>query len=319
MEIQIILWLLFLVLIWYFIYDYCSKRKKLSKDWKIINFTFFWIISFILWLFYAFFIRVMISVWVLFSMMILFNEIIPFKTETNEIRTESWKTIVFQWMTHLWTQEYYDKVEKIINEYTKEWFVVFFEWIQMWSEEESEKLNENLSINFTPELYEKVSWSFQWIVQQDYDSLFKSVEDSTKLNNVDMNVSEIVKWDQNESKKEQWIDMTQINETSVEVMSKARNNHLIQYILKWSLNLVSSLPTDIRLQFIKLNWWNIEFFKDKIINERNKYLANEVHKSENKKILIIYWQEHYKWFLEELKKIENVKLDVTIEKSIPFN
>lgn len=226
-------------------------------------------------------------------------------------------------MTHMWTQDFYDKIEKIINEYTGQWYTVFFEWIHWWTEEDQLKLDQSLSIELRPDLYERVSNSFHWIVQQDYDSLFKWIKDETKLNNVDMSIDQLVRWVElkNEVTKN-WEEsksvMNNINEETVKHLEKWKNNYLIQYILQWNLNLVSKMPQYLRLQLLKLNWADSDFFKKVIIDERNKNLAKSVFDSKEKKILIIYWQEHYKWFVEELKKLENVKNKFLVEEFTPF-
>lgn len=61
-------------------------------------------------------------------------------------------------------------------------------------------------------------------------------------------------------------------------------------------------------------FWNYEtFFKEKIINHRNKVLAEDVFNSKQDKIVITYWKLHYTWFLEELKKLDDSFIEIKKE------
>lgn len=61
-------------------------------------------------------------------------------------------------------------------------------------------------------------------------------------------------------------------------------------------------------------FWNYEtFFKEKIINHRNKVLAEDVFNSKQDKIVITYWKLHYTWFVEELKKLDDSFIEIKKE------
>lgn len=327
MLVELTLFICIFIFLSYFTYDFCKKRKKLSKDNKVINFTFFWVISFLFSYLLALFFRLMISLWILFFFLILVNEVFYFKVNTNEIRTDSWKTIIFQWMTHLWTKKFYKDIERIIKEYWDEWYTVFYEWIHWWSEEEIKKFDENLSIKLRPWTYEKLSWLFDWIIEQDYEEILFKNSENIKIHNADMWIWDMVmKYD--EIKKEDKIqksvndkniiDIEEINEFSIDTINQLEWNHLVQYWMKWSLNFVTWMNSKLRMLLLKINWTNTEFFEEIIINERNKNLAKMVHESEDKKILIIYGQEHYKWFIDELNKLEKIKLNIVTKELNPF-
>lgn len=312
----VILLSIFLLIVW--LWKFNKKFVKLynnwqpidKKDWKILLKYFICLIS-------ALTSRVFIYLWVVFALAIYFNEINPIKMQTVEVKVKD-KEVVFQGMTHIARTEFYVEVEKIISDYSKKWYKVYYEWVNAseTSEQEMEKFNQQLSVNISQETYNKLSWLFGWFEEQDYWKILANTKEED-VKNVDLTISEMIK-DVPENIENLEASTTEVvAEKSIDKLEKQKDSKLFQYFMIFSLNFVQKLPTDIKAEIIWLNWANKEFFKSKIINARNENLAKEILESEDKKIIVVYWQEHYKGLREILKKEQGFEEKV-IKEIQPF-
>ena len=76
-----------------------------------------------------------------------------------------------------------------------------------------------------------------------------------------------------------------------------REMKLLVYINQATLNLLLSNHEILE----KMSWmWNKKIF-DVIIWKRNEFLANEIQKSNDKKIYVTYWLLHFDWVLKLLQ------------------
>jgi len=362
---------------WYYLY---RKKIKEIESWvikkpNVISFFF----SYLLW-------RVMVLFslfWMVAFFFVYNNDIKPAELTWYHLKNEKTnKEIYFQEMVHLGKKDFYEKINKKIENYTNSWFVLFYEWVTAENENEMEKLWKKIWVQPDEELYNFL-WSALWkdIVWQDNTSLLLSAKKSvnadvsvwelldeskqnkdkkivvyentnfwntnntntswniTNINNTLTNTWEIQKKYEREIieaniqksvEKELTDNITEDNSiseikklndkvlndnfwsltsiTTNEEFKKAINeiivndNKTIQYMFRWIFNFVvkNDWIQKLALQFQSQDWEN--FFKEKILDYRNKNLADMILKSKEDKIFVTYGALHFKWFLEELNK-----------------
>jgi len=233
------------------------------------------------------------------------NEISP--APMPEITITNWeKTIIFQAMSHIWTQSFYDSIVENIKESKINWYVYFFEWVKPWTEENTEKFNKALWVKFDEELYKNFS-KLYWVSNQDNNDFLWLVNDLDF--NVDLNLDEIIwYYKENINASEENIpediipiDISkQITEVLLELNEKQLK--ILVYINKSILNFL--IRSTWIQETLTNNFTNKDLF-DVILDKRNEVLANEIIKSEYNKIYLTYWLLHFKWVLELLQKDNN--------------
>jgi hypothetical protein len=288
--------LLSIILYFLFFYFFHILIKKLRKK-EYMNFY-----EFLNYFLYRLNFFIIIIIWLLWSFSYYYNEISP--APMPEITISNWsKTVVFQAMSHIWTNTFYDTIKQNLTEYKKNWFVYFFEWVQGWNEENTEKFNKALWIEFNEDLYKNFS-KLYWVINQDNNVFLWLVNDLDF--NVDLNLDEIVelyeieldKWEDGEVKNEIPLD---VNKQIIETLSNLNDKQLeiLRYVNKSILNFI--IKSEGLQDILTNNFTNVVLF-DVILNKRNDVLANEIINSEYNKIYLTYWLLHFRWVLELLQE-----------------
>lgn len=283
---QIVLILAYLFVFWllYFLIKKIFRSKNITNPWTIVS-----------RLLFIFSIFVFIIVWGVASLSYYFNEVSPAKMP--EYTLTNWeKTVIFQWMIHIWGQKFYDQVKQNLDNYRKEWFTHFFEWVKPGKPENLEKLSKAMWVNFDKDVYKNMS-ELYWVVQQDYYYILWKITE--KDINVDISLDEVIEEYlkiAEENNSNDVYDFTKILEY-VKKNLNPREMKLLVYINQATLNLLLSNHEILE----KMSWmWNKKIF-DVIIWKRNEFLANEIQKSNDKKIYVTYWLLHFDWVLKLLQ------------------
>lgn len=231
------------------------------------------------------------------------NEV--YKAKMPEYTISNWEKIVkFQAMVHIWSQNFYDKIENNIREFKKEWWVLFFEWVKPWSEENMNKFNQAIWVKFDEELYKNFS-KLYWVTFQDNEQ-FLWIENDLDFN-VDLSIDEIMSLYKEKNiinnKEKNYSPPIDANKEILKTVSSLNEKELkiLVYINQSILNMI--IWSDNMQWFLSNTFTNKELF-EVILDERNKILVKEINESEYKKIYVTYWLLHFKWVLQELQKLD---------------
>lgn len=288
--------ILSIILYFLFFYFFHTLIRKLRKK-EYMNFY-----DFLSYFLYRVSFFLIIVFWILWGFSYYENELYP--ASMPEITISNWsKTVVFQAMSHIWTNTFYEKIKQNLTEYKKNWFVYFFEWVKGWSEENTEKFNKALWIKFDADLYKNFS-KLYWVVNQD-NNLFLWLVNNLDFN-VDLNLDEIIglyekqldKWEKGEVKNEIPLD---VNKQIVETLATLNDKQLelLRYVNKSILNFI--IKSDWLQKLLTDNFTNAVLF-DVILNKRNDVLSNEIINSKYNKIYLTYWLLHFNWVFKLLQK-----------------
>lgn len=285
---EFILTLIIILILYYWVYYII----KLIFKWNIKNFWYIssrvlFTISIILFLIFS----------ILWSFVYYFNEKKP--AYMPEYTLSNWeKTVIFQWMVHIWWENFYKKVSENLKKYKEEWFIHFFESVRPWSKESNEEFNKAIWFKFDKDLYENMS-KLYWVTFQDYSKIIWEV--SEKDINVDLSMDDIIKeYKKLNVQKEQNQEVIDISKNMNEIVNKlnSRELNLLVYVNRAVLNLLISNTETLK----DLSWiWNKDIFHI-ILWKRNEVLADEIIKSQNKKIYVTYWLLHFDWVLKLLQE-----------------
>jgi hypothetical protein len=297
---EFILSIIIYFLIFYFFHFIFSKfRKKKVLDFKDFSSYFLYRVS-------IFLIIILSLIW-WFSF--YSNEISP--ALMPEYTISNWKkTIVFQTMSHIWSENFYEKIKNNLKEKKESWFVYFFEWVKPGTLENMEKFNKAIKIKFDENLYKNYS-KLYWITHQD-NSHFLWLVNNLDFN-IDLSIDEIVSEYENIKKPHPWIPSplqekeTTIIDANKEILNKLAglNNKqlkILVYINQAILNLI--IKSEWIQGFLTKNFTNKNLFKV-ILDKRNEILSKEILKSKYNKIYLTYWLMHFKWVFELLKENDN--------------
>ena len=225
-----------------------------------------------------------------------------------EITITNWdKVVVFQAMSHIGTQDFYNSVQENITRKKEEWFVYFFEWVKPGSDENHEKFNQALWIEFDKNLYENLS-KLYGVVNQENEAFLWLVNDLDF--NVDLNLDQIIEFyeqstDAIESESNKNIlwnsSIIDVNAEIIKVLSSLNEKQLniLRYVNKSILNLI--IKSEWIQNVLTKNFSNEKLF-DIILDKRNEVLADEIITSEYKKIYTTYGLLHFEWTFELLQK-----------------
>jgi len=294
-------WLLSLIfsmciylLLAYWIYTiWKSLRKKVA-----LNFVDFW--KYFLY---------KVSLWLLLSIVILWglsyykNEISPTPMPTYFL--SNWeKKVVFQAMSHIWSESFYKTIQKSLKQKKHNWYVYYFEWVKPWTQQNMNKFNEAIWVKFDKDLYENFS-KLYWVVHQD-NSIYIGLVNN-KDYNVDLSIDEIMKFYKGKEDKKQKYKNTEsidINSEIVKTLTSLNNKELsiLRYINKALLNFI--IWSENTQNIVMDNFANKKLF-DIILDKRNEVLSKKIIESRNKKIFITYWLLHFKWVFELLQKSDS--------------
>lgn len=230
------------------------------------------------------------------------NDINPAKMP--EYTISNWKkTVVFQAMSHIAKKDFYDQISKNIRDFKTSSGVYFYEWVKPWSKESSQKFDEALWVNFTPDLYKYMSRLYGVTFQDNNDFIW--LVNNLDFN-VDLNLDEIVKiyekkvTKSNIEKKEN----TQIINASEQILNELSSLNdkelkILIYVNQAILNVI--IKNDSQAKELLTYIWNTDLFSV-ILEDRNKNLVDSIVKSEYSKIYITYWLLHFDWMYKLLQE-----------------
>lgn len=212
------------------------------------------------------------------------------------------KTVVFQNMIHIASQNFYDTVAQQITKYKQDWYVYFFEWVQLWTQENNQAFDKALWVEFDEDLYTNMSKLYGLVPQNNAQFLWL-VND--KDFNVDTNMDTII-WEYEEIKTQKNIEKEykQPVDISGETLNTLANLQWreLQILVFINQALLSAMTkNDELINTVQNNFWNQELY-EVILNGRNKIVAKEIIESEYDKIFATYWALHFEWILDILKQ-----------------
>ena len=230
------------------------------------------------------------------------NEISPAKMP--EFTISNWKKIVvFQAMSHIAKQDFYNQVRDNIRDFKSASWVYFYEWVKPWSKESSQKFDKALWINFTPDLYKYMSRLY-WLTFQNNNDFLLQVNNLDF--NVDLNLDEIVKIYEKKVKisntpKPENTEIINASEQLLDQLNNLNDKELkvLVYLNQAIMNTV--IKNDKYAKSLLKDIWNQDLF-DVILDERNDNLTKAIINSEYNKIYITYWLLHFEWVLNILQK-----------------
>lgn len=297
-----VLWLAFYSIIFYLFYSTFKLFK--NKDYKIFN-----LINYKLFLDYFLFrVLILISSLIIFIWWFAYyhNDINPAKMPTYTL-TNWEKTLVFQAMSHIWSENYYLYVRDLIEYKKNKDYVLFFEWVRPWSEENHKEFNKAIWINFDEKTYDYLSQLY-WLVAQDNNLFLWLVNDLDYNVDVDMDfiMQEYFKKKSNSqtvSNKDITKTKSPINiwEDIMPILESLNWNalRLFQYINRAMINII--IKNEQLQNMIKSSSWASNIF-DVILDKRDYYIANEIINSDYDKIIATYWLLHFEWIFNILKQ-----------------
>jgi len=283
------------------LYFLISPFKKIkNKEYKIFNF-----------INYKLFLDVFlykVSILILSLIIIIWwfsyyqNEVAPASMPIYYLT--NWdKKIVFQSMSHIWSENFYNDVVKNITNFKKNWYVLYYEWVKPWSEESHEKFDKALWIKLDQKTYENMS-KLYGLVNQDNTQFLGLINNLDY--NIDISIDEIVKYYddlkiKNNNQNRIYKEPLNASEIIINKLASLRENELkvLIYINKSFMNLI--IKSDWLKNTIQKEFTNKDLF-DIILNKRNEVIADKIILWEDKNIIITYGLLHFNWVFELLKQ-----------------
>ncbi len=328
---RLIIWYLFFLCLWVFIGYVYGIMQLLSSTLAIFSYSIIWFIlhriwkklrsktAYSFWEFFSIFLYkaafysslLVLLVW---SFVVYQNFISPAKMPQYTIT--NWKqTIIFQAMSHIASQEFYDWVEKDIRSNKKDGYVLYYEWVLPGSEKNNKDFNTALWIQFDQNIYDnfsKLYWveaqdnnQFIWLVNNLDYNIDLSLDRVMDIYNKRINSQWINSWEEDTKKSSKVYDMnTQVLDTLSELWE--RELLVLRYINQSILNFI--IKHEYLRNAIIEKVANKDIFSV-ILDDRNLHLVKEIRAREDEKIFITYGLMHFSWVLELLqKKDENWKI-----------
>lgn len=216
------------------------------------------------------------------------------------------QTIVFQAMSHIASDDFYNNIRRDIRWHKQRWYVLYYEGVTPGTEENTNEFNKALGINFTPELYNNFS-KLYWVVAQD-NSDFLNLENNLDYN-VDIDINQIMEiyraktadWEDTQKTSFLQSKGTQdINALIINQLAELNDKQLtaLRYINQSLLNFM--IKQENLRNLIVEKALNKDLFSI-ILDERNKHIVHEIESRWDDKIFIIYGLMHFNWVLELLQ------------------
>jgi len=216
------------------------------------------------------------------------------------------QTIVFQTMSHIGSQQFYNTVQREIRSYKQQGYVLYFEWVGAGSEKNSQDFNTALWINFDAELYDNFSKLYGVVAQNNED--FLNIENNLDYN-IDINIDEIMdiyrqttalRSDETKSSFMQSSEVQDVNSLILEQLAWLSKSQLkvIRYINQSLLNFM--IKQEKLRNMIVEKVANQDLFSV-ILDQRNAHVVSEIQARWDAKIFIIYGLMHFQWVFELLK------------------
>lgn len=213
------------------------------------------------------------------------------------------KTLVFQDMIHIWSEQYYKNIATEIADFKNKGYVYYFEWVRPGTSENMNKFNHALGIEFDEKLYKNLAATYG-LVPQDA-TMFLNIVNNKDIN-VDQNIDEIIQQYEalrieKNMEKPQKNKPINVNTEIVTLLAwlEWRELELLQFVNKSMLSLLTK--NEQFLSSIQENFWNQELFEI-ILEWRNVTVADKIINSEDTLIFATYWALHYDWVLELLQE-----------------
>ncbi|MCH2188295.1 hypothetical protein MK079_00500 [Candidatus Gracilibacteria bacterium] len=210
------------------------------------------------------------------------------------------KTVLFQTMSHIGSESFYQNVVSNLTQAKQDNFVYFFEGVRPGSPENTKRFNEIIGIEFDATLYENFS-KLYGVTHQD-NSIFLGLEND-KDYNIDLSLDDIVElYDARVGETQKNYEVpVDISAEIITLLTQLSENELkvLRYINQSLLNFF--IKNDSIQQVLSDNFTNGDIFAI-ILDERNDLLANSIIESEYDKIYTTYGLLHFKGVLELLQK-----------------
>lgn len=215
------------------------------------------------------------------------------------------KTLRFQAMSHVGSEEFYQQVIENITQAKREWFVLFYEWVRPGSPENMEAFDKALGIKFAPGLYDNFS-KLYGIRAQDNNEFLWII--NSEDYNIDLSIDEIIEiYTQNK-----WVISSSIEDSLEEEPTLDVNSEVLTLLSELNpkqLTLLRFINQGIMNFLVKnrsiqesfISWLGKEDIFSVILEDRNNHLVTEINKSPEEKIFITYGLLHFHGVLELLQ------------------
>jgi len=229
-----------------------------------------------------------------------------FPAKLPKYTLSNWEKILqFQTMSHIWSQSFYDWVEREITAAKNNDYTLYFEWVTPGSVENKRAFDKALWIKLESDTYESLARLYG-IVAQDNQQFLNLVNSRDK--NIDLNLDQIMDiyreniQNQNDEKNSLlWEEVYDVQEQVLKRVEDIdpRQLFVLRYFNQAFLNFMMkhSFLRDGAISLIG----NQDIFSV-ILDERNAHLANTIHESEDTKIIVIYWLLHFQGVFELLQQ-----------------
>lgn len=303
--IKIIIWIIFIYL------SYIVALSFWYLPWILVLFTIFWwaITSKLSYKkfykknmkFYDFILYPIIYIVIIIGLFF-----IPENT-TGVYEFSNWdKSIVFQWMHHVWTKQYYSEVINNIEKYRKLDYTIVYEWIKMENSSTGIVVDDKLEKIFRGTDFLKNKYLF-FEGNMIWKKYLKQGDMNIDISNI--KIQEL--FQEKEKQQESWGDYSKNNlsiQAWVNSWSKLNNfiyDYKSEYITALDYKLIT-IHYNLGLYLSLLNSDEQKSILDSILKDyRDKYLYDNVMRLGNNKVFIIYWEWHVDWFYTHLNKNNN--------------
>ena len=209
------------------------------------------------------------------------------------------KTVEFQAMIHIGSTDFYKQVEEFIRMKKQENYVLFFEWVQPGTDENTKKFDEALGMKFDKDLYKNFS-KLYGVTFQDNQKFLWLVNDLDF--NVDLSIDEIMALysSQRTFPKKVSSELLDANDMILDQLAllNERQLKLLVYVNQAILN---TLIKSQGLQDFMLDKIGNKALFDVILNKRNEVIAREIRDSKYDKIIVTYGLLHFDGVLKLLQ------------------
>ena len=233
------------------------------------------------------------------------NHISPAKLPVHTL-SNGQQTIIFQTMSHIGSEEFYNWVIETIRENKIRGAVLYYEGVWPGSDENSEDFNKAIWIDFTPWLYENFSKLYG--VRSQDNNEFLNIENNLDYN-IDLNLDQIMdlykaKTQSEEIKSPPLLangEVQDLNKDVIERLSSLSQKQLtlLKYINQGLLNFM--IKHEWLRNFLVAKLANQDIFTV-ILEDRNKHLVQELLIRNDEKVIILYGLMHFNWVYDLLKQ-----------------
>ncbi|MCD5380867.1 hypothetical protein LR004_02970 [Candidatus Gracilibacteria bacterium] len=238
------------------------------------------------------------------------NEVSPTPMPTYYLSNGD-KEIIFQAMSHIGSNNFYQTIQENLREKKKTGYVYYYEGVRPGTDENMDKFNSAIGIEFDKDLYKNFS-KLYGVVHQD-NSIYLGLENN-KDYNIDLSIDEIIKYYENDTSKDlpqnklmegmNNSEVIDINSEIIKTLSSLNEKELsiLRYINKGILNFM--IGSEGTQNLVMNNFTNQKLFSI-ILDKRNEVLSDKIITSNDKKIFITYGLLHFKGVFDILKKSDN--------------